>query len=150
MNRFLIALLLASSNASAYCFDAAGAEFDVNPLLVETVCYTESTMRPKVVNSGNSDGSTDFGLCQINSWWLPRLEKLGITKDDLLNDPCLNTRVSAWIIAQNFETSGEGWLAIGAYNVGYEKTEEKDAARKVYIAKVKENLENLTKWGRGY
>lgn len=145
-----IVALTASFNTYSYCFEEAGAEFDVNPQLVEAVCYTESSMRPKAINSGNSDGSTDYGLCQINTWWFPKLAKFGITQEDLLNNPCLNTRISAWILAQNFETSGEGWLAVGAYNAGYQKTPEKEAARETYIAKVKDNLEKLTKWGRTY
>lgn len=129
-----------SDLAQAFCFDEAGKEFDVNPKLLRAVCYTESRLNPKAVNDKNPDETIDLGLCQINSWWYPKLLKLGITEEDLLTDACLNTRVSAWILAQNFETSGETWLSIGAYNAGYKKTEQKDRAREKYIALVKENL----------
>lgn len=146
-----ITVLLAittSCPALSFCFDRAAYEFDVNAKLLEAICYTESTLRPHAINTGNNDGSTDYGLCQINTWWLPKLAKYRIYKDDLLNDSCLNTRISAWILAQNFETSGEGWLAVGAYNAGYKK--ENETARQVYIAKVKENLETLNQWDGNY
>ncbi|ELA9367473.1 lytic transglycosylase domain-containing protein [Vibrio parahaemolyticus] len=137
-------LSLFSYGAGAYCFEEAGREFDVNVQLLKAICFTESSMRSNAINSRNSDGTTDYGLCQINSWWLSRLEPYGITAQTLLNDPCENTRVSAWILSQNFATSGEGWLAVGAYNVGYEKTPAKDIARADYIALVKENMERMS------
>jgi soluble lytic murein transglycosylase-like protein len=143
INKVFLSLLALNAHANANCFDEAGREFDVNPLLIKAVCFTESSFDAKAINSDNSNGSTDYGLCQINSWWFDRIEQYGITPETLLNDPCENTRVSAWILAQNFETSGEGWLAVGAYNAGYEKTPEKDTARKIYIAKVKENLRRM-------
>ncbi|NGZ66622.1 lytic transglycosylase domain-containing protein [Vibrio aestuarianus subsp. cardii] len=133
-----------SLHVNAYCFEEAGREFDVNVTLLKAICFTESSMRSNVINDANENGTTDFGLCQINSWWLSRLEPYGITAQTLLNDPCENTRVSAWILAQNFATSGETWLAIGAYNVGYEKTPKKDIARANYIALVKQNMERMS------
>ena len=132
-----------SMSVSADCFEKYGAMYDVSAPLLRAICFTESGNNPNAVNANNSDGTIDYGLCQVNSWWLPRLEKYGITKEVLLKEPCKNIEVSAWILAQNYETSGEGWLAVGAYNAGYKNTPEKERARQVYIAKIQENLERM-------
>ncbi len=138
-----ILLFLVSSQASAYCFEDAGRRFNVNVPLLKAVCFTESSLKADAINSGNSDGSTDYGLCQINSWWLPKLEPYGITKESLINDPCENALVSAWILAQNFESTSDGWEAVGAYNAGFSNSPKKKKAREVYIALVKKNLEAM-------
>lgn len=141
MRWLLVSLIFVSAYSSAYCYEEAGRRFNVNVPLLKAICFTESSFDSKVINSGNSDGSVDYGLCQINDWWLPKLAKYGITRETLLNDPCENTIVSAWILAGNFEITSDGWKAVGAYNAGWEK--EAEAARQVYIAKVKENLEAM-------
>ena len=127
----------------SHCFNEAGEKYNISPKLLQAICFTESSLNGKAINESNNNGTIDVGLCQINSWWYPKLEKYGISQNTLLNDACANTHVSAWILAQNFHTSGEGWLAVGAYNVGYEKGDEYDLARKIYVAKVMENLEAM-------
>jgi len=52
---------------------------------------------------------------QINTGWLPVLERYGITQQKLF-DACTNTYVGAWILAQNISKLGYSWNAIGAYN----------------------------------
>lgn len=52
---------------------------------------------------------------QINTWWLPKLQKFGIGEEQLY-DPCVNVNVGAWVLAQNFQTFGPTWKAVGAYN----------------------------------
>lgn len=133
--------LVVSIQAHSFCFEEAGREFDVNPKLLEAICFTESSLNPHAINDKNQGGTVDVGLCQVNSWWFPKLAKYGIDTDALRDDACLNTRVSAWILAKNFEISGEGWLAVGAYNAGYSK--QREAARERYIALVKKNMEKL-------
>uniref|UniRef100_UPI003B968011 lytic transglycosylase domain-containing protein n=1 Tax=Photobacterium leiognathi TaxID=553611 RepID=UPI003B968011 len=113
--------LFITSSASAFCFNEAGEKFNVNPRLLAAICFTESSFRVDAVNKNNSDGTVDNGLCQINSWWYPKLEKFGISVSDLKTDACLNTHVSAWILAQNFKTHGENWNSVGAYNAGFKK-----------------------------
>lgn len=132
---------MVSVQAQPFCFEEAGREFDVNPKLLEAICFTESSLNSYAINDNHQGSSVDVGLCQINSWWFPTLKAYGVNEDALLHDACLNTRVSAWILAQNFDTSGEGWLAVGAYNAGYSK--ENQAARERYIALVKKNLSRL-------
>lgn len=133
--------LFITPNVSAFCFNEAGEKFNVNPRLLAAICFTESSFRVDAVNKNNSDGTVDNGLCQINSWWYPKLEKFGISVSDLKTDACLNTHVSAWILAQNFKTHGENWNSVGAYNAGFKKSRQ--GARDKYIALVKTNLERM-------
>ncbi|NOI31845.1 lytic transglycosylase domain-containing protein [Vibrio coralliilyticus] len=128
-------------SAMSYCYEEAGQRFNVSVPLLKAICFTESSFDKGAINSGNSDGSTDYGLCQINDWWFPKLAKYGITRESLLSDPCENTLVAAWILAGNFEVTSDGWKAVGAYNAGWKKEDE--ASRQIYIAKVKENLEAM-------
>jgi len=53
--------------------------------------------------SKNPNGSYDLGPMQINSLWLPELAKHWNKSEleaayDLVNDPCTNINVAAWIL----------------------------------------------------
>ncbi|MFA0108470.1 twitching motility protein PilT [Vibrio breoganii] len=141
MKKLLLTIAIISTNASAFCFEEAGRVFDVNPKLLKAIAFTESAMNPSAFNDKNRNGTADYGLMQINSTWFERLEAKGISRDVVINDPCTNVFVGAWILAQNFETSGETWLSVGAYNAGYSKRTE--GARKKYIGIVQTNLARL-------
>ncbi|SAL49118.1 lytic transglycosylase catalytic [Caballeronia choica] len=71
-------------------------------------------MRPYVSNR-NSDGSEDIGLMQVNSSWLPKLSRFGISRQRLF-DECVNAYVGTWILASNIKQFGATWKAVGAYN----------------------------------
>lgn len=69
----------------------------------------------------NDDGSYDFGPAQINSIHLPELNKLGITREQVINDGCLNLHIGAWLLAraldgQSPSDPGEFWRRVGNYN----------------------------------
>jgi hypothetical protein len=71
--------------------------------------------------SWNRNGSYDIGPAQVNSTWLPTLEKAGITKAELLNNGCLNIAVGAWILAQAMDgisphDPAAFWRGVGNYN----------------------------------
>lgn len=79
-------------------------------------------MNPKAIGQNKRNGkvvSEDVGLMQINSSWYPVLEKMGITRHDLLNNPCQNIYVGAWILAKNIASNGVNWESVGAYNAGF-------------------------------
>jgi soluble lytic murein transglycosylase-like protein len=96
------------------CFEQAGARHGVAPVLLQAIALQESGMRANALNR-NRDGSTDIGLMQINSRWLPALARQGITTEQLWN-PCVSVHVGAWILADNFRRLGQNWDAVGAYN----------------------------------
>jgi soluble lytic murein transglycosylase-like protein len=116
MNRILVAahFLLFSLSSHAHCFEQAGARYGVAPALLEAISTVESGGNSQARNL-NRDGSEDLGHMQINSRWLGILASYGIDRQKLL-DPCLNTHVGAWILAQNIRQHGYSWEAVGAYN----------------------------------
>ena len=110
----LLLILLAPAAAEASCFEEAAARYRIPSSLLMAISAVESSGRPHAINR-NADGSRDIGHMQINSRWLPLLERYGIDAGSLF-DPCINTHVGAWILAQNIARFGYGWDAVGAYN----------------------------------
>lgn len=111
----LLSLPLASYSA---CFEEAAAHYRVPAELLRAISRVESGGNPAAVNR-NRDGSVDVGHMQINSRWFADLARLGISNDKLW-EPCTNTYVGAWILAQNIQRMGYGWNAVGAYNAASE------------------------------
>ena len=103
----------------------------VNPHLLAAIAEVESGLRPGAIGR-NTNGSIDIGLMQINSLWLPELQRHGIAPRDLL-DPCVSVHVGAWVLAQKMRRHGNTWTAVGAYNAGSEVLRER-YARKVIEA----------------
>ncbi|MHB0818480.1 lytic transglycosylase domain-containing protein [Stutzerimonas stutzeri] len=118
------------------CLSDAAHHHGVDLTLLSAIAWTESRLDP-IAHAINSNGSSDYGLMQINDWWLPRLVRFGISRQDLL-DPCISAYVGAWILAQEIQRHGPTWRAVGAYN---SPTPQKQQA---YAAKVYRRLQVLT------
>jgi soluble lytic murein transglycosylase-like protein len=119
----------------AACFEEAAARYQVPSVLLKAISRVESAGNPGALNR-NKDGSFDIGHMQINSRWLPKLSHFGISRDQLW-DPCTNTLVGAWILAQNVHRIGYSWNAVGAYNAA--SPEKRDRyARKISEAMKRE------------
>jgi hypothetical protein len=114
------------------CFVAAGARYEISPLLLRAIARQESGLTPHAIGK-NTNGTRDIGVMQINSWWLTHLEPIGIDEKALMN-PCLNIHVGAWILAQEIARYGLTWTAIGAYH------SPTDWRRMDYAAKVHRHL----------
>lgn len=127
-----VALGLACGSAHAFCFAEAAARYRVDESLLVAIAKTESGLRGNALHV-NEDGSEDIGLMQINSGWLPKLQRHGIDRAKLL-DPCVNANIGAWILAENFVQHGRTWKAVGAYNARSESKQQ------IYIKKVWGNL----------
>lgn len=110
----LFCLLPLSGAGHAACFKEAAERYQLPIGLLKAISRVESRGNSQALNR-NSNGSTDIGHMQINTYWLPKLKKYGISQQSLLN-PCTNTYVGAWILAQNIRQLGYNWDAIGAYN----------------------------------
>nr|WP_258167948.1 transglycosylase SLT domain-containing protein [Paraburkholderia sp. BL21I4N1] len=117
--------------ALADCIDDAAAFQHVNVSLMRGIAQVESGMQPNRINT-NSNGTTDIGLMQINSSWLPVLAREGISEQSLF-DPCTNAYVGAWILSENIRQFGPNWNAVGAYNAA-SPDKRLSYARKVYDA----------------
>lgn len=128
-------------SASAFCFNDAGARYNIDPVLLRSISIRESSLNPNAINSNkNKDGkitSYDYGLMQVNSSHLEKLKSLGVIKDkkDLLTNPCLNVQIGAWILATHIQKCGVNWDCLGSYNAGFagdRASIRMDYAKKVY------------------
>ena len=77
-------LTRAQTHAALIAGGWATAQLDV----MTAVCAAESTLRVEVVGGPNTDGTFDYGLCQINSVHCTSGPKW--SKDRLLSDPAYN------------------------------------------------------------
>ena len=106
--------LLAAAPARADCFDEAARYQKVNPLILRAIAWQESHNRPDALHK-NANGSTDYGLMQINSVHLPTLALYGISSNTLM-EPCKNVYIAAWHLRQQMNKYGNTWQAVGAYH----------------------------------
>lgn len=134
----LIASLLGFSvNANAFyqCFQQAADRYSVPLELLYAIAKVESNFNPQAINR-NTNGSTDYGLMQINSRWFPELKnRFGIPGERVINDHCTNVYIGAWILANNFHSKGRIWDSVGAYNAGF--ASKNRGTRANYVSKVK-------------
>src|SRR5208337_1168273 len=105
-------IVLASQYVCAFCFEEAGATYEVSPQLLWAIAKTESRFNPGAVNY-NKNGSFDYGLMQVNSSWY---RELGHERWMRLGDACYNVQVGAWIFSQCVQRHGYTWAAVGCYN----------------------------------
>lgn len=124
------------------CWSAAAVRYDLPVDLLFAIGQVESSHMAHAV-AVNTNGTADLGIMQINSSWLRVLEPYGIDRRVLLEQPCTNIQVGAWILAQEVARFGYSWQAIGAYNAGpitskmsQERRERKLAQYQVYGEKV--------------
>lgn len=97
--------------ADAYCFDAAARLYGVNSEVLVAIAWHESHFLHWKVHR-NSDGSTDYGLMQINSRNLPRLH----LDPRSVMPPCANIVAAARLYRHEVLRWGNTWNAVGAYH----------------------------------
>lgn len=120
------------------CFKSASDRFQIDHRLLIAIAEVESSMNPKAIVLNKRRGkivSEDVGLMQINSSWFPVLAGMGITRNDLLSNPCQNIYVGSWILAKNIASNGVNWESVGAYNAGFKNANapfRMKYAKKVY------------------
>lgn len=124
-----------STSAWAYCWEEAGAEYGINPQLLQAVSSAESGGNQSAVNP-NGNGSYDACHMQVNTRWYFRLKKLhGKEYADrvwsALSDPCYCTRFGAFVLSDCIARFGETWRAVGCYNAADER-KAAIYARRVY------------------
>ena len=120
-----------SSTAFSFCFDEAGEMYDISSSILRAIAEVESSFDAYAVNH-NKDGSYDYGLMQINSWWADRI---GEDLWSSLGDPCMNVKVGAWILAQCFHRLGYTMHGIGCYH------SPSESKQLIYAGKIYEILQ---------
>ncbi|MGH8778278.1 lytic transglycosylase domain-containing protein [Paraburkholderia sp.] len=96
------------------CFTAAAAYQHVSPLVLRAIAWQESHANARAIHH-NANGSTDYGMMQINSIHLRVLSHYGISVDDLYT-PCKNIFIAAWYLRRMTVKYGYTWTAVGAYH----------------------------------
>ncbi|MEO8964706.1 MAG: lytic transglycosylase domain-containing protein [Gammaproteobacteria bacterium] len=120
-----------------HCINEAAAEYHIPSKLIISLLSVEGGKVGKVEH--NKNGSYDMGPMQINSSWLPELNKLGITRKDILFNPCLNVRIGAWILGRYIASEDDLLTGIGDYN-SHTKRYNQDYYQKVKISFTKIHL----------
>jgi soluble lytic murein transglycosylase-like protein len=123
----IIAFLIAAlpCTCQAFCFEEAGQEYNIAPLLLWSIAKNESGFNPQAVGR-NTNGTFDYGVMQINSTWATTLGK---ERWNALADPCTNVRTGAWILRQCIDKYGYNWKAVGCYNSQTPSKRDRYAAR---------------------
>lgn len=129
MNKVLLIIFAltfsAINHANAFCFEEAGEEYNISPLILRSIAKGESDLNPEAINY-NTNGTYDYGLMQINTWWYTTL---GPELWSQLSDPCTNVKVGAWILSDCISRYGSTWEAVGCYNAVTPSKRQKYAAR---------------------
>ncbi|MFP2565148.1 lytic transglycosylase domain-containing protein [Enterobacter ludwigii] len=131
----LLTLSLSAGAAPQMCFDQAGKDYQIDPLLLMSISIKESHLVPGAINGSNRDGTEDVCGMQVNSSHYGKLKKFNITRERLLNDPCICVYTGAWVLAHNFRSYGKNWDSVGMYNTGPSK--KLIVQRKAYAQKIK-------------
>lgn len=126
-------LVLSPATAMPFCFGEAGNKYGISPRLLEGIARVESGLDPAAINR-NKNGTADYGLMQINSFWLG---KLGTTSAELIKDPCYNVMAGAFVLRGCLDRHGENWKAIGCYNAS-SRTKQAAYSWKIYRELLKE------------
>jgi soluble lytic murein transglycosylase-like protein len=96
------------------CFNEAGRNYKVPPLLLQAIAWVESRYDHNAEHR-NTNGSMDMGVMQINSLWLEPLSQYGIEQKHLY-DACFNINVAAWILRRQINEVGYNWQAVAQYH----------------------------------
>ncbi|QWK19369.1 MAG: lytic transglycosylase domain-containing protein [Hydrogenobacter thermophilus] len=126
----LLVLLVLSGWAFAFyeCFFDAGKRYHVDPYLLVSIAKVESNFNPQAVNI-NRNGSVDYGIMQINSYWLYYYR----IPMEWIKNPCYNIHFGAMVLRRCMDANGNNLsLAIDCYNRGSKANAESQYVIKVY------------------
>lgn len=116
---FLSLAVVFSAQANVdMCFNKAGHDYGIDPLLLTAISIKESRLKMTAINGSNSDKTEDVCGMQVNSSHYASLMKFNITRERLLKEPCICIYSGAWVLARNFKSYGRNWDSVGMYNTG--------------------------------
>jgi soluble lytic murein transglycosylase-like protein len=118
----------AAAMAPASCFQKAGGQYHIDPLLLHAIAQVESGHRSEVVHI-NRDGSKDYGIMQVNEANLTAEQRARV-----ISDPCFGVEKGAEILAGMISRFGYTWAAVGGYNAGV--SNKRHSARARYAQKI--------------
>jgi hypothetical protein len=89
-------------------------DFIPDTLLLKSIVMLESQEKPKAIHR-NKNGTTDYGLGQINTIWV---KSLNLDTLKLLDDPEYNVYWSAYILRNCLDEYGWTWAGLSHYHNG--------------------------------
>lgn len=136
----LMIISIGYSHATTYeaCFKSASEKYGVPLKILLAISFTESSFNHKSLNH-NRNGTKDYGLMQINSFWAKHAAGMGYEWSQVKHDPCTNVMFGSRILKDNRRRLGTWEAAIGAYNAGFAKTAKARKLRARYYKKVMRN-----------
>lgn len=104
----------------AACIMLAAQTYSVPPAVLIGIHQVEGGKVGQEVGP-NDNGSYDIGPMQINTIWLPELARRWDVSENtarrwIRDDACTNIGVSAWILRQHYNKSGNIKTAIAHYH----------------------------------
>lgn len=130
---FVFASMITNVQAKSVksCFKEASNKHNVPLPILLAVAYTESRFKTKARN-GNTNGTRDYGIMQINSIWSKEAYKMGYSWKKIKHRPCTNIMFGSRILRDNRKRLGNWKSAIGAYNAGFGNTAKAKKRRNHY------------------
>ncbi len=107
-------MLIHTIDVPLQCVNTAAMEFHIPAKLIIAVLETERGRVGQI--SKNKNGTYDIGPMQVNSTWIPTLNKFGITEADLKNIPCVNLKAGAWILSKAIVHENNLLQGVGDYH----------------------------------
>ena len=96
------------------CLSRAADRFGVDLVALQVIREIEGGRLG--TESLNANGTYDLGPMQINTFWLPAIERSGASYQLLRDDPCVNAFVAAWIFSQEVRSAGTTVGAMARYH----------------------------------
>jgi soluble lytic murein transglycosylase-like protein len=129
---FIILFYAVSAHSWEYCFNEAGATYNINSNILKSIATVESRKSPYVINIDgrgkfyankqealtelrqlNINNSFDIGIMQINTFWF-RIHNI---PPEMGYNPCFNIHLGAYILAYElYRADGDLNIAIGRYH----------------------------------
>ncbi len=106
--------------AFAACLILAANTYNVPPAVMIGIMNVEGGHVGQQVGP-NSNGTYDLGPMQVNTRWLPVLQKqwnvsAPVARSWVRDNGCVNVHVAAWILRQKINETGSLWGGIAAYH----------------------------------
>lgn len=106
--------------AFAACVLLAANTYDVPPAVMIGIMNVEGGRIGQEVGP-NTNGTYDLGPMQVNTLWLPTLQKTWKVNEEtarewVRDNGCVNVHVAAWILRQKMNSTKNLWEAIAAYH----------------------------------
>ncbi len=109
-----------TAQAFAACILLAANTYHVPPAVMIGIMHVEGGRIGQEVGP-NVNGTYDLGPMQVNTRWLPTLQRLwkvdtATARSWVRDNGCVNVHVAAWILRQKLDDTGSLWAAIAAYH----------------------------------